>query len=140
MVNYSEGDPAAAIRAVAPDGVDVVAEVAPGPNLGLDLAVLRNRGTIAIYANNGSDTVTVEVRPAMVLNARLQFLLLYTVGAEALAAAAEDITAALADGALPVGEEHGLPLIRFPLAATADAHAAVENDAVGKVLVDVGPL
>jgi NADPH2:quinone reductase len=140
VVNYREGDPAAAIRALAPDGVDVVAEVAPGPNLDLDLAVLRNRGTIAIYANNGGDTVTLDVRPNMVLNTRLQFLLLYTVGADALAAAAEDITAALADGALPVGEEHGLPLIRFPLAATADAHAAVENDAVGKVLVDVGPL
>jgi len=140
VVNYREGDPAAAIRAVAPDGVDLVVEVAPGPNLGLDLAVLRTRGTIAIYANNGGDTVTLDVRPNMMLNTRLQFLLLYTIGDEALRAAAEDITAALADGALPVGEEHGLPLVRFPLAATADAQAAVENDTVGKVLVDVQPL
>ena len=54
--------------------------------------------------------------------------------------AAEDITAALADGALPVGEEHGLPLTRFPLAAAADAQAAVEAGAVGKVLVDVQSL
>jgi NADPH2:quinone reductase len=140
VVNYREGDPAAAIRAVAPDGVDVVVEVAPGPNLALDLAVLRNRGTIAIYANNGGDTVTLDVRPNMMLNTRFQFLLLYTIGTAALTAAAEDVTAALADGALPVGEEHGLPLIRFPLEATADAHAAVEAGAVGKVLVDVHPL
>ncbi len=140
VVNYREGDPVAEIRAVAPDGVDVVVEVAPTPNLDLDVAVLRNRGTIAIYANNGGDTVTLDVRPNMVLNTRLQFLLLYTVGEQALDAAAEDITAALADGALPVGEEHGLPLVRFPLAATADAQAAVENDTVGKVLVDVQPL
>jgi NADPH2:quinone reductase len=81
--------------------------------------------------------MTLDVRPNMVLNARWQFLLLYTVGRPALTAAAEDITAAMRDGALPVGEEHGLPLVRFPLAATADAHAAVENDTVGKVLVDV---
>jgi NADPH:quinone reductase-like Zn-dependent oxidoreductase len=31
----------------------------------------------------------------------------------------------------------GLPLLRFPLERTADAHDAVEHGAVGKVLVDV---
>ncbi|MFF3001885.1 hypothetical protein ACFVTF_03640 [Kitasatospora sp. NPDC057940] len=40
------------------------------------------------------------------------------------------------DGALPVGDEHGLPLLCFQLHRTADAHRAVENGAVGKVLVD----
>jgi NADPH:quinone reductase len=137
VVNYREGDPAAEIRAIAPDGVDVIAEVAPGPNLELDLAVLKNRGTIAIYANNGGNTVSLDVRPNMVLNTRFQFLLLYTVGSAALTAAAEDITAALEAGVLPVGEEHGLPLLRYPLAETAEAHAAVESDAVGKVLIDI---
>ena len=43
----------------------------------------------------------------------------------------------MADGALEVGEEHGLPLTRFPLDETAAAHDAVENGAVGKVLIDV---
>jgi NADPH:quinone reductase len=137
VVNYREGDPAAEIREIAPDGVDMIVEVAPAANAELDLAVLRNRGTIAIYANNGGTEFTLDIRPNMMLNTRWQFLLLYTVGEEALAAAVDDITAALADDALPVGEEHGLPLIRFPLEATADAHAAVEDGAVGKVLVDV---
>ncbi len=137
VVNYREGDPAVEIRAIVPDGVDMIAEVAPAPNLALDLAVLKNRGTIAIYANNGGNTLSLDVRPNMVLNTRFQFLLLYTVGDEALAAAAEDITAALEAGVLPVGEEHGLPLLRYPLAETAEAHAAVEADAVGKVLIDV---
>ena len=137
VVNYREGDPVAAIRAHAPDGVDVVAEVALAANLALDLAVIRSRATIASYADNGGASLTLEVRPNLVLNTRLQFLLLYTVGEAALAAAAEDIGAALADGALPVGEEHGLPLVRFPLEATADAQRAVEAGAVGKVLVDV---
>jgi NADPH:quinone reductase len=137
VVNYREGDPAAAIRAIAPDGVDIVAEVALGANLALDLAVLRTRGTIATYANDGGRTVELDVRQNMTLNSRFQFLVLYTVGAEALTAAAEDVSAALAAGALPVGAEHGLPLVRFPLDRTADAHRAVERGTVGKVLVDV---
>jgi NADPH2:quinone reductase len=99
--------------------------------------VLANHGTVAYYANNGGDRVTLEVVPHFAKNVRYQGLLLYTVGEDALAVAAEDITAALRDGALPVGEEAGLPLLRFPLERTADAHAAVEAGAVGKVLVDV---
>ena len=137
VVNYRTGDAAAEIRAIAPDGVDIVAEVALGANLALDLAVLRTRGAISTYANDGGQPVALDVRQNMVLNTRFQFLVLYTVGAQALAAAAEDVVAAVADGALPVGEEHGLPLVRFPLEQTADAHRAVENAAVGKVLVDI---
>jgi hypothetical protein len=55
----------------------------------------------------------------------------------ASATGAEDVAAAVADGALPVGEEQGLPLVRFPLDRTADAHRAVENGTIGKVLVDI---
>ncbi|MEU6750718.1 zinc-binding dehydrogenase, partial [Spirillospora sp. NPDC046719] len=138
VVNYREGDPAAAIREIAPDGVDLVAEVALGANLALDLAVLRTRGTISTYANDGGRPVELDVLRNMVLNTRLQFLVLYTAGPEVRAAAAEDVAAAVRAGALPVGEEHGLPLVRFPLDRTADAHRALESGAVvGKVLVDV---
>lgn len=139
VINYREGDPATEIREIAPDGVDIVAEVALGANLALDLAVLRTRGTISTYANDGGKPVELDVRQNMTLNTRFQFLVLYTVGSEALTAAAEDVAAAVRDGALPVGEEHGLPLVRFPLDRTADAHRAVENGAVGKVLVDITP-
>jgi NADPH2:quinone reductase len=139
VVNYRDGDPAREIRAIAPDGVDIVAEVALGANLALDLAVLKTRGTISTYANDGGKPVELDVRQNMTLNTRFQFLVLYTVGPQAITAAAEDVAAAVADGALPVGEEHGLPLTRFPLHRTADAHRAVENGTVGKVLVDVTP-
>ena len=137
VVDYRQGDPAAAIREAAPDGVDIIAEVALGANLALDLAVLRARGTISTYANEGGRPVELNVSQNMVLNTRLQFLVLYTAGPEARAAAAEDVTAAVRDGALPVGEQHGLPLVRFPLDRTADAHRAVEAGTVGKVLVDI---
>jgi NADPH:quinone reductase len=136
-VDYTQDDAAKVIRGLAPDGVDVVVEVAPAVNADLDLAVIANHGTIAVYANNGGDRVTFDVRTQFALNVRYQGLLLYTVGPDALAAATEAITAALEDGALPVGEDAGLPLVRFPLEQTADAHAAVEDGVVGKVLIDV---
>ena len=137
VVNYREGDAAAAIRDLAPDGVDLVVEVAPAQNLRLDVGVIKPRGTIAIYANNGGDELTLSVRETFSTNARFQWVLLYTVGQAALRAAAEDITAAVADGGFGVGAEHGLPLHHVPLERTADAHAAVEDGVVGKVLIDV---
>ncbi len=138
VVNYREGDTVAAIRELAPDGVDIVVEVAPAQNLRLDVQVIKPRGTIAIYANNGGDEVSVSVRETFSTNARFQWVLLYTVGQAALRAAAEDVTTAVADGGFGVGDEHGLPHHHYPLEQTADAHAAVEGGAVGKVLIDVG--
>ena len=137
VVNYRESDAAAEVRAIAPDGVDLVVDVAIIQNIDLVSRVLKPRGAVSVYANTGGTEVTLPLRAFMGLNARLQFVLLYTVGAAALRAAAEDITAALDEGVLEVGEEHGLPLVRFPLEETAAAHDAVENGAVGKVLLDI---
>ena len=52
-------------------------------------------------------------------------------------ATAEDVAAAVADGALPVGHDAGLPLTWFALDETAAAHDAVEQGALGKVLIRV---
>ena len=137
VVNYRDGDTAARIRDLAPDGVDIVVEVAPAQNLRMDLQLIKKRGTIAIYANNGGDEVTLGVRETFSTNARFQWVLIYSVGEAALRAAADDVTAAVADGAFGVGDEHGLPVHHYPLERTAEAHAAVEGGAVGKVLIDV---
>lgn len=136
-VNYRTTDAAEAIQAIAPDGVDIVVEVAPAVNNALDLAVMANHGTIAIYANNGGDEVTIDIRSTFARNVRYQFLLLYTLAPDLLQAAAEDVNAAVTAGALRVGDEVGVPLHHFSLADTAAAHDAVENGAVGKVLIDV---
>lgn len=93
-------------------------------------------GVVAVYATDGSD-LTLPVFPAMARNTRYQFVLVYTVPADRKDAAVADVGAALAAGALPVGEEAGLPLHRFRLDETAAAHSAVEQGAVGKVLIDV---
>jgi NADPH:quinone reductase len=137
VINYRDEDAAAAIKEVAPEGVDLVVEVAIAANSQLDIDVARPRASIAIYANDGGGELRLDVRQNMIKNLRYQFVLLYTVGEAALAAAVEDITLALVDGALPVGEDAGLPLHRFPLANTADAHQAVQDGAVGKVVIDV---
>ena len=137
VVNYRDPDAVEAIRGIAPDGVDLVVEVAAGANAELDLAVLRPGGTISIYANDGGVPVDLDVRRNMGLNTRYQFVLLYTVGWDRISAGAADINQAIADGAFRVGEEAGLPLHRYPLEETAAAHAAVESGAVGKVLITV---
>ncbi len=137
VVNYRAQDAAAAIRAAAPDGVDLIAEVAPAVNNELDVAVAAGGATVAVYANNGGDTFEVDIRRTFGLNLRYQFLLLYTLDPALLAAAAQDVTAAVAAGALRAGEKAGLPLRHYPLEATAAAHDAVERGAVGKVLIDI---
>lgn len=137
VVNYRTEDVAAAVRKAASDGVDVIVEVSPARNNELDVAVARNGATIAIYANNGGDTFTVDVRPTFSLNLRYQYLLLYTLDPGLLKAAAEDVNAAVAAGALRAGEQAGLPLLHYPLEAAIAAHDAVEQGAVGKVVLDI---
>jgi NADPH:quinone reductase len=137
VIDYRGGDPVAGIRHAFPEGADIVVEVAPAANSALDLEVLAPDGTIAVYAADGVDELTMPVWQLMQRNVRYQFVLVYTVPATVKDEAVTDVAAAAAHGALPVGEAAGLPLHRFPLERTADAHAAVEGGAVGKVLIDV---
>ena len=136
-VNYKVGDPAAEIQALCPEGVDLVVEVALAQNVGLDVEVLRNRGTIAYYADTGGAEASVPVRGTFAKNLRLQGVLLYTLGADLVEAATADVNAAVDVGALRVGEDAGLPLHHYPLEQAAAAHDAVEQGTVGKVLLDV---
>jgi NADPH2:quinone reductase len=137
IVNYRDADAADQIRRIAPAGVDLIVEVAAGSNAQLDESVLKPRGTIAVYANDGGVPFAPDIGANMVLNARYQFVLLYTVGWDRIAAAAADLNQAIGDGAFRIGEQAGLPVHRFGLDDTAAAHDAVEGAAVGKVLITV---
>jgi NADPH:quinone reductase len=137
VVNYRDSDAAQETLRVAPDGVDMAVEVAPAPNIGIDLEVVRVHGLVSIYANNGGDELSMPLRAAFGKNLRFQFLILYTLRDDLVRAATEDIAAAMAAGGLRVGTEAGLPLHHFPLEDLAAAHDAVEGGAVGKVLLDV---
>jgi NADPH2:quinone reductase len=136
VVNYRHESAAEEIRAHASDGVDLVVEVAPGVNADLDAAVIAPNGTVAVYAVDGGGELPLSW-PLMQRNVAYKFVLVYTVTADAKDLAVAEVSAAVADGALPVGEEAGLPLHRFPLDCAADAHAAVEAGAVGKVLIEI---
>jgi NADPH:quinone reductase len=136
-VNYRAGKAADEIRALVPNGVDVIVEVAPAGNAVLAPAVLAPTGTVAVYATDDGAELGLNLRELMSRNVRYQFVLVYTVPAPAKDQAVSDVAAALDDGALEVGEYFGLPLHRFPLERTADAHDAVEHGAIGKVLVDI---
>jgi NADPH2:quinone reductase len=137
VVDYRRPDAVDRVRGLAPDGVAVVVEVAPAANAALDAAVLAANGTVAVYAAEGGSELELSVGDLMGRNVRYQFVLVYTVSTAAKEQAVADVAAAAADGALPVGEDAGLPLHRFRLEETADAHRAVEGGAVGKVLIDV---
>jgi NADPH2:quinone reductase len=139
VVNYRGDDPAGAVRAAAPDGIDLFVEVALAANAQLDAAVARRGAAVAVYANNGGERVTLDIRQHMTANTRLQFVFVYTEPAPAKSAAVRAVGEAVAAGALRVGEDAGLPLTIFPLADASAAHGAVEAGTTGKVLVEVGP-
>ena len=139
-VNYREPGAAEEIRRLAPDGVHIVVEVAPGANATLDGEILAPFGVVAIYATDTEEdgfAPTIPLDRVFSLNVRWQGVLVYTISREAKDAAVAATVEALAAGAIRVGEEAGLPLHHFPLERTGDAHDAVENAAVGKVLVDI---
>jgi NADPH:quinone reductase len=138
VVNYRDQDAAAQIRAFAPQGVNLIVEVAPAANAALDLAVLALGGTAAYYAVSARDEkLSLPAFEIQRGNYAWHGVLVYTVTAAQKDAAVEDVSAAVAAGALRVGEKAGLPLHRFPLERTADAHSAVQGGAVGKVLIDL---
>jgi len=106
-------------------------------NAGTDAQIIAQHGAVAMYADDGGAEITVPVRLQMTANARWQFVLVYTEPRRAKEVGVEDVNAAVLDGAVRVGEGAGLPLHVFPLAQTAQAHQAVQDGAIGKVLIDV---
>ena len=137
VVNYREQDVVAEVRKIAPKGVQAIVEVSGATNAAVDAQVIGMHGAVAMYADDGGAEITVPVRSQMGPNARWQFVLVYTEPERAKVLGIEDVATAVADGAVRVGEEAGLPLHVFPLDRTAEAHQAVQDGAVGKVLVDV---
>ncbi|GIE35540.1 NADPH:quinone reductase [Actinoplanes italicus] len=133
VIDYLQEDVAARVREISPDGPELIVEV-DTDNLDVDLDVIAPGGNIAIYV---AGRLSLPSFKAMLKNASLDFVLTYTTTpkekADAVAAVAEAVHA----GAFRVGEDAGLPILRFPLGRIAEAHEAVENHAIGKVVVEV---
>jgi NADPH:quinone reductase len=139
IIDYRQQDVVAEVRAIAPAGVNTIVEVSPAVNAAIDVEVLARHGSVAVYANDGGSAMELPVRPSMVPNVRWQFVLVYNAPQEWRARALDDVTAAVLDGAVRVGDEAGLPLHHYTLEQAAEAHAAAEQGTVGKVLIDVRP-
>ncbi|MCD2193199.1 NADPH:quinone reductase [Actinomycetospora endophytica] len=128
VVNYREAGAIERVRGYA-ERVDRIVEVALGANLDLDLAVAGAGTEIAVYANEPNDPV-LPVRRFMTSNATLRFVLLYGVRPTDLAADVAWVRGAVAAGALTP-----LPASTFGLDDVVAAQEAVENGAVGKVML-----
>ena len=90
-----------------------------------------------MYATDGGAEMTLDVRRHFALNVRYQFLLLYTVGDDGARGRGRGHRPSRSPTARCRRRGRGLPLTRFPLERTAEAHDAVEAGTVGKVLIDV---
>ncbi len=130
VVNYREDGALERLRDFSTDFARVV-EVNLGANLALDLSLATPRTVIVTYAATGPDP-NLPVRACMTANTSLRFVLLYGVPRPQLELAVSDINDALRSGALSE-----LPIHRFPLERCAEAQMAVEEGAVGKVVVEL---
>jgi NADPH2:quinone reductase len=137
VIDYRQQDVVPEVRKIAPRGVDAVVEVAAAHNAAVDAQLIAPHGAVAVYAATGDESLTLPIRSQMTPNARWQFVLVYTEPERAKAIGVEDVNAAVLDGAVRTGADAGLPLHVFPLDKTAEAHQAVQDGAVGKVLIDV---
>jgi NADPH:quinone reductase len=125
-------DSVAAIRDLAPGGVDRVIEVALSANADLDAAVVRNGAVLAAYAS-ARDRPELPFWPLLFANVTIRLLGSDDFPQAAKDTAARDLTRAAADGALSVRVGRG-----FPLAEIAAAHELVESGAAGgRVLLTI---
>jgi NADPH2:quinone reductase len=131
VLNYRTDDVAERVLAFTSGaGVDRIVEVDFGGNLAVSERVLREAGTISPYSSSIREP-ELPYRALQQRNARIQFVLMYSMPESAKAQAIADITAALAVGQL----RHTIGA-RFPLEQTARAHEAQESGRIiGNIVV-----
>jgi len=130
-VALDQPDPAGAIRAHAPDGVDRIVEVAFSDNVDLDAAVAKNHAVIAAYASR-RDRPDFPFWPMLFDNLTIRLLGSDDFPAASKRQAAVDLTTAARDGALSLAIGEPLP---FDLAA--EAHDRVDAGSRSRVLLTV---
>lgn len=130
-VALDQADPAAAIRDLAPTGVDRIVEVALSDNGDLDASVVANDAVIATYFSR-ADRIDLPFSPLLFANVTLRLLGSDDFSSQAKQQAARDLTAAAAAGALSVRVGAILPL-----ADIAAAHNRVDAGGGGRTLIRI---
>ena len=130
-VALDQPDPAGAIRAQAPEGVDRIIEVAFSDNVDLDAAVAKNDAVIAAYVTR-SDRPDFPFWPMLFANLTIRLFGSDDFPAAAKQQAAADLTAAAQDGdlAIPIG-------VPLPLEQVAEAHDRVDAGTRDRVLLRI---
>jgi NADPH2:quinone reductase len=120
-VIVSSNDLVSRVKALAPDGVDHIVEVAFGANIDADVELLKNDGSVAAYATDKA-TPTIPFWQMVFKNIRLYLLGSDDFPREAKMQAARDINSALEAGwtGFEISE-------RIPLAEIALAHELVDH-------------
>lgn len=135
VIDYKTEDVAARIKTLTDGaGIDHVVEVDFGANLRTTLAVIKTGGSIATYASMSMPQPVLPFYEMMPKNINLLWVLVYDMSAQAMADAAREVNAWLAEG-------HAVHNIAqtFKLPYLVDAHLAVESGTeIGKVIVEVG--
>jgi NADPH:quinone reductase len=129
-VFMSDKELTARVRALAPDGIDHIVEVAFGTNIESDVELLKQGGSIASYATDNA-TPKIPFWQMVFKNIRVFFLGSDDFPKEAKSQAARDLNAALEAGwpGFEIGE-------RIPLADIVRAHELAEHPARrGRVVV-----
>ena len=131
VVALDRADPAAGVRAHAPDGVDRIVEVSFSDNVDLDAAVAGNETVIAAYATR-EERPAFPFWPMLFANITIRLIGSDDVPAAAKQQAATDLTTAARDGALSIAIGDPLPLER-----AAEAHDRVDAGSRRRVLLAV---
>lgn len=124
-------DPAAAVRDLAPDGVDRIIEVAFSDNVDLDAAVVKNGAVVAAYATR-HDRPEFPFWPMLFDNVTIRLLGSDDFPAQAKQRATEDLTRAASESALDIAVAAPVPL-----AEIADAHDRVGAGTRARILISV---
>ena len=129
-VIHSGDDLAGRVKALSPEGVDHIVEVAFAANIATDEKMLKLGASIAAYASNAPEA-TIPFWLLAFKNVQVYFLGSDDFPLESKRAAAVELTAAVREGAL------GLPIgARFALDEIAEAHEHIEGrKGPGRVVV-----
>lgn len=118
------------IRAIAPEGVHHIVEVALGTNIGIDLELLSVHGSVATYATDIA-TPPIPFWPLLFRNIRIEFL-----GSDDFRRADKVEAARAINDALVAGWEGFEIAERLPLEEIATAHERLETPAFrGRIVV-----
>jgi len=136
-VNYRSGNWADAVRAVAPQGVDVILDMVGADYLADNLNLLRLRGRLVFISTLSGGRTDIDIRQLMGRRLRLIGSVLRSRSLEEKVAIRNGFLAQFGEG---LGDGRLMPVIDsiYPIAQANEAHARMaENRNIGKIVLTV---